>query len=621
MDIYQQLPIYPTDVALPVRFLQLFPAPSQDADIQCELCLSSLSGPDDFEALSYTWGSPENPVTIMVQSHPRQVTQNLAAALRRMRHVDKTRLLWVDALCINQADEAEKSLQVAQMRQVYTSKLTKQVNVWLGEGGSARVALGFFETLSKAEDYNTKYTADTMEIFPGLTDVERLRVFERLRDKLDQATDAGMTGEDFIANVATPAEKTFLTRSKKMAGLDDDPVKGIESLIDGYDAERAACDEFFARPWWSRTWILQEAIHDRKVSVYIGDLDPIPIDDLCRMAARYQRYINIRTGQLRNRAAGNSQESGTWFTEAATNFALWLFISGTARTTVDTILTLREKYAAEGEAAAAPLRELLLQLRNQLATDPRDKVYGLLGFSTNEYDIDPDYSRSKEELYIMLTRRMMRNVLYVLLWVESPGRKVEAGNLPSWVPDHSTPQTFKTITINQQWYKLSANKGFPSPEPATGEPHLSQGPDEKTLILRGIRVGHITEVFDVEISSELPSSTENTLRLFGYEAAGVRYNIEEADGTPGTTRTASWGPCHCLADDIIVVVPGSSMPLVLRRTTHGRGGHLFVGACWLVNSELQDVHHLEKDPGFSPIMYGSACASAREDDVELFRIQ
>ena len=48
--------------------------------------------------------------------------------------------------------------------------------------------------------------------------------------------------------------------------------------------------------------------------------------------------------------------------------------------------------------------------------------------------------------------------------------------------------------------------------------------------------------------------------------------------------------------------------------------HLFVGACWLVNSELRDVNNLQNDPGFSPVMFGSACLGVKTEDVELFSI-
>jgi len=62
-----------------------------------------------FEALSYTWGSPENPVRITISSKKSgtgslSITQNLAEALPFLRHHDKDRLLWIDAICVNQGD-------------------------------------------------------------------------------------------------------------------------------------------------------------------------------------------------------------------------------------------------------------------------------------------------------------------------------------------------------------------------------------------------------------------------------------------------------------------------------------------------------------------------------------
>jgi len=621
MDIYEEVPLYPTGTALPVRFLRLLPAVSRSDVIECELFCGSLSGTVDFEALSYTWGTFENAPIISVQRQPRQVTQNLAAALRRLRHPDHPRVLWVDALCINQSDDAEKSLQVAQMRQVYTSPRNTQVVVWLGEEGTAPVALQFFETLRLAEEHDTRDSAERTRFFPGLTDVEMVRASKRLDDKLGYASAAGMTLEEFIEKVASPAERAYMTESDFMAKPLDGSVRSIGALIDGYDDELAACDEFFKRPWWSRTWILQEVIHGRAVSVHIGDLDPISIDNLCAIAARYQSFVNIRTGELRLRA---NNPDGSLLALTATNFEVWLFVTGKARNTVETIATLREKYAAEGDAATAALRTLLLQVRAQLATDPRDKIYGLLGMSTNEYAVEPDYRLSKEEVYISLARKMIKNVLYSLLWVEAPGREIEAGDLPSWVTDHSIPQSYQTVSMNRQWYNFSANKDFPKTEPENaGEPHLSQAPTEKMLLLRGIRVGVITEVRDVLLTSDWQPGTEATLRLFGYESAGVRYNIDQPDGKLGTIRTASWGPCRAVVGDIIIVTPGSSVPLVLRCGAQGSSagdGHLFVGACWMVTSELQDVGQLGKDPGFSPVMFGSANYGARREEVEVFRI-
>ena len=102
-----------------------------------------------FEALSYSWGSEQDPETAFVDyqypSHNCQpntrryftkpITQNLAAALRALRDPNGSRTLWVDAVCIDQTNHLERASQVKHMSQVY--KLAQRVIVWLGPSTSS----------------------------------------------------------------------------------------------------------------------------------------------------------------------------------------------------------------------------------------------------------------------------------------------------------------------------------------------------------------------------------------------------------------------------------------------------------------------------------------------------
>lgn len=99
----------------------------------------------NFEALSYTWDTEQNPeVAQVTYEQPFQgsgtlttvrstvtIRENLANALRALRYSDKGRTLWVDALCINQSDLPERSSQVRLMALLY--KLAQRVVVWLGQ--------------------------------------------------------------------------------------------------------------------------------------------------------------------------------------------------------------------------------------------------------------------------------------------------------------------------------------------------------------------------------------------------------------------------------------------------------------------------------------------------------
>lgn len=66
-----------------------------------------------------------------MNGHGLPVSANCAQVLRRMRHPDRDRLLWIDAVCINQDDLRERSWQVSMMADIYSSA---QCNlIWLGE--------------------------------------------------------------------------------------------------------------------------------------------------------------------------------------------------------------------------------------------------------------------------------------------------------------------------------------------------------------------------------------------------------------------------------------------------------------------------------------------------------
>ena len=99
--------------------------------------LPPLGFEPEFEALSYNWGSQQDPATAQLVSacgdngkRTISITGNLSAALRALRYPDRTRTLWVDAICIDQSNHQECSSQVKHMSLIY--KLAQRVIIWLG---------------------------------------------------------------------------------------------------------------------------------------------------------------------------------------------------------------------------------------------------------------------------------------------------------------------------------------------------------------------------------------------------------------------------------------------------------------------------------------------------------
>lgn len=83
-----------------------------------------------YKALSYVWGSPIFTESIFIDGKKLHITPNLAAALRHFRSSSKWLWLWVDQVCINQKDPAERSKQVRMMHSIY--KDAEEVLAWLG---------------------------------------------------------------------------------------------------------------------------------------------------------------------------------------------------------------------------------------------------------------------------------------------------------------------------------------------------------------------------------------------------------------------------------------------------------------------------------------------------------
>lgn len=115
-------------------------------------------GLPDFEALSYCWGEryPEQLVHIVdpgTTSAPSTIPiqPNLAQALRYLRYPDRSRTLWIDAICINQHDNIERGRHVARMGSIYM--LAPRVVAWLGpSSATSDDALDELEVLGRQRE-------------------------------------------------------------------------------------------------------------------------------------------------------------------------------------------------------------------------------------------------------------------------------------------------------------------------------------------------------------------------------------------------------------------------------------------------------------------------------------
>jgi hypothetical protein len=143
-----------------IRLLRLMPNKDENAPIQCQLLNYPLQefGEEThpYEALSYVWGNSKNPKSISIDSididkyglptrtslhaalfkYNLTITTNLHKALLHLRGPFFERILWVDAICINQGDNTEKAGQIQYMAEIYSK--ASRVIVWLGPLGEVK---------------------------------------------------------------------------------------------------------------------------------------------------------------------------------------------------------------------------------------------------------------------------------------------------------------------------------------------------------------------------------------------------------------------------------------------------------------------------------------------------
>ncbi|KAK4444014.1 heterokaryon incompatibility protein-domain-containing protein [Podospora aff. communis PSN243] len=113
-----------------IRILHLIPG-KPDTPLSGLLQIASLESKSrpEFDAISYVWGDPRATSHISIDGRNLPIASNLHNALVAIRHESEWRILWVDALCINQQDIQERGHQVQLMRNIFSS--ARIVRVWL----------------------------------------------------------------------------------------------------------------------------------------------------------------------------------------------------------------------------------------------------------------------------------------------------------------------------------------------------------------------------------------------------------------------------------------------------------------------------------------------------------
>ncbi|KAF7198338.1 Heterokaryon incompatibility protein 6, OR allele [Pseudocercospora fuligena] len=159
-----------------------------------------------YNSLSYVWGDAAERSSISVDGKLLDIPQSSEKALRRVRKRDEFIVVWIDAVCINQDDEAERSQQVAMMADIYRNGHTN------------------FVILGHDAPESTESALNSMDL---------LREIE-----IEDAIEDGTSLVDVIHN---------------MYGTNRDSTAGFT-----FEMDQSALAEFYAQPWFHRLWVVQE---------------------------------------------------------------------------------------------------------------------------------------------------------------------------------------------------------------------------------------------------------------------------------------------------------------------------------------------------------------------------
>jgi hypothetical protein len=187
-----------------------------------------------------------------------------------------------------------------------------------------------------------------------------------------------------------------------------------------------ALADFLGNPWFRRVWIIQEATFAKTLCLFYGD---VCID---------WEYLSRATAVLNDQHVLGAfpPSDGSLFTDARQN-------SLTGLSNIQTMLTFRGDVKSERQIT---LGLVLRSCTSFDATDPRDKVYAVLGLakdnSEDAFEADYNDANLPRFVYTKAMRYLLSQSVDPLSCVADTGIGLERliNDLPSWVPDwsHST---------------------------------------------------------------------------------------------------------------------------------------------------------------------------------------
>ncbi|KAK5713955.1 hypothetical protein LTR15_010861 [Elasticomyces elasticus] len=503
-----------------VRILVIEPAASHEP-VRCTFQTISLL--DDalpqYETVSYAWGDATKRDVVYIGGHQLSVPLSAKNVLQRMRRSDKPRTVWIDVICIDQQNLVDRNYLVQLMCEIYSS--TSTGFIWLGK-----------------DDHNTEATFDAI----------RALYHEARTETQDFETFKETVWPGWWNVYGAPTSVVF--DAKHMARL-------------------------FDNAWFSRLWCVQEAALAPNSICHCGSQN-LPLLHLLRAAI----WLYSKTKSLPGPLDGHR------------GLARAVHIASYADA------TFKVPFQAGGN-----LLWMMNTLRQYSASLDKDHVYGLVGmyqrFSPQDYEMStslvPRYDRSARDIYCDATKLAMAelNTLDALLPKSEEPLEVLTANgfVLDHVRDTNPAFTLETLRFVQSFLDLCE-----SIEAAINQIEPRPTDLEHTLIasLDRMRVPTCAE----QSVSGYRALKRYLLRRGQFPTPGLAE--DDTDASDGhaylealnrwlrnrcffttTTGSIGIGPKVMRDHDLVVILYGSSVPVVLREKKARADTYLVVGSAYV----------------------------------------
>jgi hypothetical protein len=374
-----------------IRLLELHPGKGSDP-VEVSLITKPLGNAPAFEAISYCWGDPSDRREVLCNGCLLSITTSLFTGLEHFRprplsHSDgdhaPSRVLWADAICINQFDMVERSAQVNLMPFIYS--LARRVLIWLGPLSPPYSGVAVRSCIREVN-----------AVVPAVNEID-------------------------AADLNAKAQALWCD-----ANVLDTDFSPLVSLL--------------ARPWFRRRWVVQEVSLAREAVMCFGS-----IGETTGRSERYDEeipWVEVAALTFRLETLGAERFIRQGIQQCVSRDELlssnMLNIS---------IHCLNAIYLVSLYRGRGTLMDAINVTATFDCSDPHDIIYSLLGLSFIGPTITPDYTADFGDMFrefalAMVVEGASLKVLSLAphkLRPDCPAIK-RPDELPSWVPDLRGPR-------------------------------------------------------------------------------------------------------------------------------------------------------------------------------------